>query len=92
MLEETLRRLLGTVLQPRAVSLPLVKQAHGILTAQVNDTSLMDSADFILAVRARMPLDQMRHLFLQQAKVASQQSLLELIRLQLPAYRSAHCQ
>lgn len=84
MLEETLRRLLGTVLQPRAVSLPLVKQTHGILTSQVTDTSLMDNADFILAVRARMPLEQMRHLFLQQAKVASQQSLLDLIRLQLP--------
>ncbi|AXM98849.1 type VI secretion system baseplate subunit TssK [Pseudomonas plecoglossicida] len=84
MLEDTLRRLLGTVLQPRAVSVPLVKQGHGILTAQVTDSSLMDSADFILAVRARMPLDQMRQLFLQQTKVASQQSLLELIRLQLP--------
>jgi len=84
MLEETLRRLLGTVLQPRAVSVPLVKQGHGILTAPVTDTSLMDSADFILAVRARMPLEQMRQLFLQQTKVASQQSLLELIRLQLP--------
>lgn len=84
MLEQTLRRLLGTVLQPRAVSLPLVKQAHGILTAQINDGSLMESADFILAVHARMPLEKMRHLFLQQAKVASQQTLLDLIRLQLP--------
>lgn len=83
-LEQTLRRLLGTVLQPRAVSLPLVKQTHGILTAQVNDSSLLDGADFILAVHARMPLEKMRHLFLQQAKVASPQKLVELIRLQLP--------
>ncbi|OAI95134.1 type VI secretion system baseplate subunit TssK [Pseudomonas putida] len=84
MLEQTLRRLLGTVLQPRAMSLPLVRQAHGMLTAQVNDDSLMDGADFILAVNARMPLERMRHLFLQQAKVASQEKLPELIRLQLP--------
>lgn len=84
MLEQTLRRLLGTVLQSRAVSLPLVKQAQGILTAQVNDGSLMDSADFILAVHARMPLEKMRQLFLQQSKVASQEKLAELIRLQLP--------
>ncbi|NBA94147.1 type VI secretion system baseplate subunit TssK [Pseudomonas sp. R5(2019)] len=84
MLEETLRRVLSTVLQPRAISLPLVAQGHGVLTAQVNDASLLQSADFILAVRARMPLEHMRKLFLQQAKVASQQSLLDLIRLQLP--------
>ncbi|WP_334033830.1 type VI secretion system baseplate subunit TssK [Burkholderia cepacia] len=84
LLQETLRRVLSTVLQPRAVSLPLVKERHGVLTAQVNDSSLMQSAEFILAVRARMPLDQLRQLFLQQAKVASQQTLLDLIRLQLP--------
>ncbi|MHA6198508.1 type VI secretion system baseplate subunit TssK [Pseudomonas wadenswilerensis] len=84
MLEQTLRRLLGTVLQPRAVSLPLVRQANGMLTAQVNDSDLIDSADFILAVNARMPLERMRHLFLQQAKVASVQALHDLIRLQLP--------
>lgn len=84
MLEETLRRVLSTVLQPRAVSLPLEKQGHGELTAHVGDPSLLQSADFILAVRARMPLEQMRQLFVRQAKVASQQSLHELIRLQLP--------
>lgn len=84
MLEQTLRRLLGTVLQPRAISVPLIRQAHGILTAQVNDASLMQSAEFILAVRARMPLEQMRKLFQQQAKVASLQTLQTLIRLQLP--------
>ncbi|MDH4556038.1 type VI secretion system baseplate subunit TssK [Pseudomonas sp. BN417] len=84
MLEDYLRQLLSTVLQPRAVSLPLVKQAHGIVTAQVNDASLMQSAEFILAVRARMPLEQMRQLFQQQAKVCSQQTLMDLIRLQLP--------
>ena len=84
MLEQTLRRLLGTVLQTRAVSLPLVRQRHGILTAQINDHSLLEGADFILAVNARMPLDKMRQLFLQQAKVASLPALNDLIRLQLP--------
>lgn len=84
MLEQTLRRVLSTVVQPRAVSLPLEKQGHGVLTAQVNDPNLLRNADFILAVRARMPLEQMRQQFVRQAKVASQQSLHELIRLQLP--------
>ncbi|WP_312431460.1 type VI secretion system baseplate subunit TssK [Achromobacter sp.] len=84
MLKETLRRVLSTVLQPRAVSLPLDMQGHGVYTAQVHDPSLLQSADFILAVRARMPLEQMRQQFVRQAKVASHQLLQELIRLQLP--------
>ncbi|MEK6294801.1 MAG: type VI secretion system baseplate subunit TssK, partial [Paraburkholderia tropica] len=53
LLEETLRRSLSTVLQPRAVSLPIVRQQYGVLTATVQDRSLLASADFILAVRAR---------------------------------------
>jgi len=84
MLKETLRRVLSTVLQPRAVSLPLDMQGHGVYTAQIYDPSLLQSADFILAVRARMPLEQMRQQFVRQAKVASHQLLQELIRLQLP--------
>ncbi|WP_109125973.1 type VI secretion system baseplate subunit TssK [Dyella sp. C11] len=84
MLEETLRRSLSTVLQPRAVSLPIIRQQYGVLTAAVQDRSLMISAEFILAVRARMPLDKLRQQFVQQAKVASMEKLGELVNLQLP--------
>lgn len=84
MLEETLRRSLSTVLQPRAVSLPIVRQQYGILTAAVQDRSLLASADFILAVRARMPLEKLRQQFVQQAKIASMEKLSELVGLQLP--------
>ncbi|MGO4332512.1 type VI secretion system baseplate subunit TssK [Cupriavidus sp. 2TAF22] len=81
---DTLRRTLSTVLQPRAVSLPIVKQQYGVLTANVHDRRLLEGADFILAVRARMPLEQLRQQFLQQAKVASLEKLGEFVRLQLP--------
>ncbi|SAK76003.1 type VI secretion protein [Caballeronia pedi] len=84
LLEETLRRSLSTVLQPRAVSLPIVRQQYGILTAAVQDRSLIASAEFILAVRARMPLELLRQQFVQQAKVASIEKLGELVSLQLP--------
>ncbi|WP_199100895.1 type VI secretion system baseplate subunit TssK [Dyella sp. ASV21] len=84
MLEETLRRSLSTVLQPRAVSLPITKQQYGVLTAAVQDRNLLTSADFILAVRARMPLDKLRQQFVQQAKVASMEKLGDLVGLQLP--------
>lgn len=84
MLEETLRRALSTVLQPRAVSLPIERQQYGVLTAAVNDRSLYGNAEFVLAVRARMPLERLRQQFVQQAKVASMEKLSELIGLQLP--------
>ena len=83
-LEETLRRSLSTVLQPRAVSIPILKQKFGVLSAPVQDRRLMDSAEFILAVRARMPLERLRQLFVQQAKLASIERINELINLQLP--------
>ncbi|NMG34979.1 type VI secretion system baseplate subunit TssK [Azoarcus sp. TTM-91] len=83
-LEATLRRYLSSVLQPRAVSLPLVKQQYGIHTAQVADTTLLDHADFILAVTAQLPVERLRQLFLQQVKVASMERLSELVSRQLP--------
>ncbi|HCQ48300.1 MAG TPA: type VI secretion system baseplate subunit TssK [Achromobacter sp.] len=84
MLEDTLRRALSTVLQPRAVSLPIERQQYGVLTAAVHDRALYADADFILAVRARMPLDRLRQQFMQQTKVASMEKLGELVSLQLP--------
>jgi type VI secretion system protein ImpJ len=83
-LEITLRRYLGTVLQPRAVSLPLVKQQYGMLTAQLADITLLETADFILAVSAQMPMERFRQLFLQQVKIASLEKLTELVSRQLP--------
>lgn len=83
-LEQTLRRALSTVLQPRAVSIPIIKQKFGVLAAPVQDRRLMDSAEFILAVRARMPLERLRQLFVQQAKLASMERIGELVNLQLP--------
>ena len=83
-LEETLRRILSTVMQPRAVSLPITKHQYGLLTAPLQDRFLLESAEFILAVRARMPNDKLRQQFLQQAKVASIEKINELVNLQLP--------
>jgi type VI secretion system protein ImpJ len=84
LLEQTLRRSLSTVLQPRAVSLPIVRQQFGVLSADLHERSLLEDADFILAVRARLSVDDLRQQFLKQAKVTSIEALTELVRLQLP--------
>jgi type VI secretion protein, VC_A0114 family len=79
-----LRQALSTVLSPRAVSIQLHKQQYGIILAMVNESELMSSAEFVLAVRARMPQEQLRKQLLQQTKVASSEKIRELISLQLP--------
>lgn len=83
-LEHTLRRALGTVLQPRAVSLPIVDQQYGVLSALLGDKRLLDTADFILAVRARLPLETLREQLPRQIKISSTETLSELVSLQLP--------
>lgn len=79
-----LRQALSTVLSPRAVSIQLRKHQYGVMVAMVNESALMQSADFVLAVRARMPQEQLRKQLLQQTKVASSDKIRELISLQLP--------
>ncbi|MDH0648588.1 type VI secretion system baseplate subunit TssK [Pseudomonas sp. GD03858] len=83
-LEDTLRRALSTVLQPRAISLPLEPQPYGVMTVTLEDRRLIDTAEFILAVRASLPPETLRQQFLQKAKVTSLAALDDLIPLQLP--------
>ncbi len=51
------KRALHTVLSPRAVNLPLHLR-DGIWQADVHDSELLQSATFVLAVAANMPVDQ----------------------------------
>jgi type VI secretion system protein ImpJ len=83
-LEEALRRSLGTVLQPRAIAIALHKESYGVISAPLADTQLIENAQFILAVRASLPVERLRQQFVQQAKVAARETLTELIQLQLP--------
>ncbi|WP_028696506.1 type VI secretion system baseplate subunit TssK [Pseudomonas cremoricolorata] len=83
-LQDTLRRALSTVLQPRAVSLPLQALEYGVLTSTLEDRRLIDEAEFILAVRAHLPAHTLRQMFVQKAKITSLESLNELVPLQLP--------
>lgn len=79
-----LRQSLSVVLEPRAVSIQLDKRKYGLMVAPIQDPQLMDSADFIIAVKARMPMDELRRQFTQQTKVSSVEKIRELISLQLP--------
>jgi type VI secretion system protein ImpJ len=84
MLEQTLRRSLSTILQPRAVSLPIQEQQYGVLTATLHERKLLEDATFILAVRADLPAEELRKKFQQQGKVTSIEQLPQFIQLQMP--------
>jgi len=84
MLEETLRRSLSTILQPRAVSLPIEEQQYGVLTATLHERKLLEDATFILAVRADLPGEDLRKRFQQQGKVTSIEQLPQFVQLQMP--------
>ncbi len=83
-LKSSLRQSLSEVLEPRAVSMQLDKRKYGLMVAPIHDPQLMESSEFIIAVKARMPLDELRRLFTQQTKVASVEKIRELISRQLP--------
>jgi len=54
------------------------------MTTTLEDRRLIDQADFILAVRANLPPQTLRQMFVQKAKVVSLESLNEVVPLQLP--------
>jgi type VI secretion system protein ImpJ len=81
---ESLQQSLSTVLEPRAVAIPLEKRKYGLMGAAIADRSLLESADFVIAVRANVPLDTLRKQFVQQTKVASVERIRDLISLQIP--------
>ncbi len=64
------KRALHTVLSPRAVNLPLHLR-DGIWQADIHDTELLQSATFVLAVAANVPVDQIQRQFIQQSKISS---------------------
>lgn len=83
-LMQVLRQSLSTVLEPRALAIQLQQRQYGLTVAPVQEGELLRDAEFILAVKADMPLDDLRKQFIQQCKVASVEKIRDLISLQLP--------
>lgn len=80
----SLRRSLSVMLEPNAIALPLQKHKFGILTAPLNDRTLIDTCVFVLAARAAVPLDRLAKTFPSQIKISSIEKIRELISLHLP--------
>lgn len=78
------RQSLSTVLEQSAVALQLVERKYGIRVSPIGDRSLLDSATFVLAVKADMPSDQLAARLPGQVKVAPVERIRELVNMQLP--------
>lgn len=80
-----IRRSLGVVFEHSAEQIPFKEYRKvGIFLAVVDDKSLFENADFVLAVKAALPSDKLRGQFPMQAKLGPKERMKQLITSQLP--------
>ena len=79
-----LRRMLSTVLERNALQIDLADRAHGVRLAVFPDAELARTANFVLAVNAQMPAEQLRTRFPAQSKLGPPERLRDLVNLHLP--------
>lgn len=82
-----LRQSLSMVLEQNAISIPLQERKYGIRVATLNDRSLLDHAQFVLAVSASLPTEDLRKRFPAQVKIGSVENIRQLVNMQLPGIR-----
>ena len=79
-----LRQALSMVIDPRAVAIPLQERKFGIRVAPLADRSLLTSADFVLAVSAALPFEELLRRFPAHVKIGSPEQIRDLVNNQLP--------
>jgi type VI secretion system protein ImpJ len=81
---QALREALSMLIDSNATAIPVIEKAYGIRVSTLTDRTLIDSASFILVVRADMPSETLRGCFAQQSKIGSVEDIRDLVNLQLP--------
>jgi type VI secretion system protein ImpJ len=81
---EDLRALLSTVLEHNAQKIELIERSHNVRTAVAPDPALPQHANFVLAVNAQLPAEQLRQRFPLQSKLGPVDRIRDLVNLQLP--------
>lgn len=79
-----LRQSLSVVLDQTAIPLEIQNSQQGIRVALLKDKSLLDDANFILAVKANVSADNLRNRFPAQIKIGPVEKIRGLINIQLP--------
>ncbi|UJF20481.1 type VI secretion system baseplate subunit TssK [Shewanella sp. OMA3-2] len=75
---------LSSVLEQSATELSLEKTKFGVYFSTIADKSMLDNSEFILAVKANVPNDELRQRLPSQIKIGSVESIRELVNNQLP--------
>lgn len=79
-----IRRALSQVLEESAVALKLLEQSGNVWLATIADKELFTTAQFILAVHAHTPTDQLHSLLPAHIKIASSADIRNLVNRALP--------
>jgi type VI secretion system protein ImpJ len=79
-----LRDSFSTVQKEAATSLPLKERQFGIRVSKIADRTLLQSAVFVLAVKADLPTDDLMRRFPAVVKIGSVESIRDLVNSQLP--------
>jgi type VI secretion system protein ImpJ len=79
-----LNRLLSTVLEQNAISIPIEARKFGVHVARIPDRGLLTSASFVLAVKADVAPEELRNRFPPQVKIGPVELIRDLVNNQLP--------
>ncbi len=79
-----IRRALSMVLEQNAIPIPLEERKYGIRVGPITDRNLLDSATFVLAVSADIPVEELQQRFPAQVKIGPVEKIRDLVNVQLP--------
>lgn len=79
-----LRHALSLEISTNAVPLPLLQRKYGVRVCSLPDRTLLRSSQFVLAVRADMPGEQLRRLVPDAVKIGAVEQISELVNHRLP--------
>ena len=84
---DEIRRALSMVLEQRAIAIELKLHKYGIWVGLFKDKSLLDSADFVLAAKAKVSSEKIRSKFPKQTTIATVEAIRNLVNSHLPGVK-----
>jgi type VI secretion system protein ImpJ len=79
-----LRRSLSMVLETNAVAIPLREPKFGIRVGMITDRNVLNASQFVIAVAADVPGEQLRRVFPAKVKIGAVEHIKELVNVALP--------
>lgn len=83
-IDRVLKDYLSAVIEEAASPITIEERRYGIKVATVHDRKLFEEAVFVLAVKADMPVDDVRSQFPKQTKIGTVENIRNLVNNQLP--------